>query len=173
MKNFNVITECYIDTNLVEYLLNDVVNHQGGCNEVMRTLNNKKNIFAIGVIDDDKRVNQNVNNFVTINQSEKLILMKHKERCQYLIRIKPAADMFILNCAKEEYVDTNQFGIPSELKAFTELSKSVSSGKDSRFKALFKELKNNKDFVALKRILKYLCEKQYKVNDMEVSNYLG
>ena len=55
-KLLNVITECYIDTNLIEFLLkNAKVNHQHCCNNVIKALNNKKNEFTIGIIDDDKR----------------------------------------------------------------------------------------------------------------------
>ena len=54
-KLFNVIPECYIDTNLIEFLLNAKVNHQHSCNNVIKALNDKKDEFAIGIIDNDKR----------------------------------------------------------------------------------------------------------------------
>lgn len=47
MKDLDIVPECYIDTNLVETLLNmageptDGVNHQKGCNTVVKTITEK------------------------------------------------------------------------------------------------------------------------------------
>lgn len=52
----NVITECYVDTNLARTLLNaGKVNHQHACSKVCRTMDRRFNdTFAVGIIDDDK-----------------------------------------------------------------------------------------------------------------------
>lgn len=34
-KILNVMPECYVDTNLIEYLLDGVVNHQHCCSKVV------------------------------------------------------------------------------------------------------------------------------------------
>lgn len=45
MKDLDIIPECYIDTNLIETILNtkgcytEGVNHQKGCNTVVKTMN--------------------------------------------------------------------------------------------------------------------------------------
>lgn len=59
MKDLDIIPECYIDTNLIETILNtkgcytEGVNHQKGCNTVVKTMNdpNKlKNEFALETV---------------------------------------------------------------------------------------------------------------------------
>ena len=70
-KLFNVIPECFIDTNLIEFLLNAKVNHQHSCNNVIKALNDKKDEFAIGIIDNDKR------KVAYINDCKEIIKTKH------------------------------------------------------------------------------------------------
>ncbi len=64
MKDLDIIPECYIDTNLIETILNtkgcytEGVNHQKGCNTVVKTMNDPKklkNEFALGIVDADKQ----------------------------------------------------------------------------------------------------------------------
>ena len=57
-KDWHIVPECYIDTNLAEYLLGSHgVNHQKGCNAVAKKMmeSNLKDQFSIGIIDNDKR----------------------------------------------------------------------------------------------------------------------
>lgn len=63
--------------------------------------------------------------------------------------------------AAEQGVDTETFGIPSELDKFTKLSKNVASNADPRFKSLFAAIKENSEIRSLKLALKYLCDKKY------------
>ena len=54
-KLLNVLPECYVDTNLIEYLLDAGVNHQHCCSKVVGQLNTTfANSFAIGIIDKAK-----------------------------------------------------------------------------------------------------------------------
>lgn len=54
-KLLNIIPECYVDTNLIEYLTNAQVNHQHSCTKVVGLLNTRfKDQFSIGIIDKDK-----------------------------------------------------------------------------------------------------------------------
>lgn len=51
----NVLPECYVDTNMIEYLLDAGVNHQHSCSKVVGQLNTAfSDRFAIGIIDKDK-----------------------------------------------------------------------------------------------------------------------
>lgn len=162
-KLLNVIPECYVDTNLIEYLLNAGVNHQHSCTKVVGVLKtNFSDKFAIGIIDKDKVKLGYIEDCNEIATSQHLTLMKHKEKHQYLITIRPAIDGFILDCAKEQRVDTKTFGIPSTLKDFTKESKSITSNNDPRFKSLFKAIKDNKEIINLKNTLKYLCDNKFK-----------
>ena len=58
MKDLYFVPECYVDTNLIESLLEtDGVNHQMGCNNVAKAMESGvlKESFAVGIIDSDKR----------------------------------------------------------------------------------------------------------------------
>lgn len=164
-KMMNVLPECYVDTNLIEYLLDAAVNHQHSCSKVVGQLNSTfADRFAIGIIDKDKVELGYIRECEDIAKTEHLTLMKHRTRPQYLITIAPAVDGFVLDCAKIQGIDPKIFDIPSDLKGFTRVSKSVTSNTDVRFKRLFAAIKDNSEIVALKRTLKYLNEMQYKVD---------
>ena len=54
-KLLYIMPECFVDTNLIEYLLNSGVNHQHCCSKVVGQLNSTfADKFAIGIIDKDK-----------------------------------------------------------------------------------------------------------------------
>lgn len=157
-----VLPECYVDTNLVEYLLDAGVNHQHCCNKVVAQLNTRfVDKFAIGIIDRDKVRLGYIQDCEEIAQTEHLTLMKHRERPQYLILVAPAIDGFVLDCAKEQGVSPDDFGIPSELKGFTKLSKSVTANSDRRFRSLFIAIRDNREIRSLKSTLEYLCKNGY------------
>lgn len=170
-KLFNVISECFIDTNLIEFLLNAKVNHQHCCNNVVKTLNNKKDEFAIGIIDNDKRAVAYIKDCEKIREINRLNFFKHRARNQYLITIFPATDRFIFNIAKEEGVNLSDFDLPTEFKDFLEETKTETSNKDQRFKKLFKEIKNHKEISLLQKVLTYLCENKYQSDVEEIKKF--
>lgn len=170
-KLFNVISECFIDTNLIEFLLNAKVNHQHCCNNVVKTLNNKKDEFAIGIIDNDKRAVAYIKDCEKIREINRLNFFKHRTRNQYLITIFPATDRFIFNIAKEEGVNLSDFDLPTEFKDFLEETKTETSNKDQRFKKLFKEIKNHKEISLLQKVLTYLCENKYQSDVEEIKKF--
>lgn len=164
-KMLNVLPECYVDTNLVEYLLNAFVNHQHCCSKVVGQLNSTfADRFAIGIIDKDKVELGYLRECEELAKTKHLTLMKHRTRSQFLITIVPAVDGFILDCVKAQSIDPKAFDIPSDLKGFTKISKSITSNTDVRFKRLFAAIKDNPEVVVLKQALKYLNEMQYKVD---------
>ena len=61
-------------------------------------------------------------------------------------------------------VNVENFGLPGDLKKFTDESKRVSSNSDPRFKSLFAAIKDNDEIRSLKMALKYLCENNYSSN---------
>lgn len=160
-----IVPECYVDTNLIEYLLSAAVNHQHSCSKVVEVLKtNYYDKFAVGIIDDDKHRLGYIDECSNIARTNHLLLLKHKESSHYLIMVTPAIDKFILDCAKEQKVKPEDYNLPSELKEFTKVSKSVSSNKDPKFKSLFAAVKGNSEIQSLKRTLKYLCEKQHQAD---------
>lgn len=80
---------------------------------------------------------------------------------------------YLLDSAKEQGVDTEKYNLPSTLKEFTKLSKSVTSNKDERFKNLFAAINGNSEFRALKMALKYLLDKQYNTDISELALIFG
>lgn len=164
-KLLNVLPECYVDTNLIEYLLDAGVNHQHSCSKVVGQLNTTfADSFAVGIIDKDKVELGYVKECNLIANTEHLILLRHNTRPQYLVMVSPAIDGFILDCARKEGVDPQIFGIPADLKGFTRVSKAVTSNTDPRFKKLFALLKENSEISALCSALRYLCENKYNVD---------
>lgn len=100
-KILNVMPECYVDTNLIEYLLDGVVNHQHCCSKVVGQLNNTfADKFAIGIIDKDKVELGYIQDCDEIAKTEHLTLLKHKSRHHYLITISPAVDKYSYGFSK-------------------------------------------------------------------------
>lgn len=175
MKDLDIIPECYIDTNLVETLLNikgcwiDGVNHQKGCNTVTKTMMTiKKDSFALGVIDTDKRMPSYVEEFNMIGSSKHLSLMKHKDKDHFLLMIKPAMDTLILACVAELGVDLAEYDLTSNLKAFTDITKDVDSKKDPRFKHLFKDIQTAREMETLGNVLAYLNNHKYDYKESDL-----
>ena len=174
-KDFHIVPECYIDTNLAEYLLDSHgVNHQKGCNAVAKKMmeSNLKDQFSIGIIDNDKRQHSYVSKFTEIAHTQHITLLKHKERPHYFVRISPAMDQFILDCANELGVNLKDYGLPSELEEFTKVTKNVNAKNDYRFKSLFHALEDSKEISKLRSVLNYLNDKQYKCDIVELKKIL-
>lgn len=170
-KDWHIVPECYIDTNLTEFMLDSHgVNHQKGCNAVAKKMmeSNQKNQFSIGIIDNDKRQHSYVNEFTVIAHTQHVTLLKHKERPHYFIRISPAMDQFIMDCATEQGINFTDYGLPSELEAFTKITKDVKVKNDNRFKSLFVALENCKEIAILRSALEYLNMEQYKCDAAEL-----
>lgn len=163
MKDLDIVPECYIDTNLVETLLNmageptDGVNHQKGCNTVVKTITEKmKGAFALGVIDADKLQPSYIKECEEIAASQHISLLKHRTNNHYFLRIQPAMDKLILDCAEEAGIDLTNYGLTSDLKAFTNITKKVNSKNDPRFKKMFKRLRATREMTILSQVLCYL-----------------
>lgn len=169
-KDWHIVPECYIDTNLAEFLLDSHgVNHQKGCNAVAKKMmENLKDQFSIGIIDNDKRQHSYVSEFTEIAHTQHVALLKHKERPHYFVRISPAMDQFILDCAAEQGINLQDYGLPSELAEFTKITKDVKAKNDYRFKSLFGALENSKEISKLRSVLKYLNDKQYNSDAAEL-----
>ena len=170
-KDWHIVPECYIDTNLAEYLLDSHgVNHQKGCNAVAKKMmeSNLKDQFSIGIIDNDKRQHSYVSEFTEIAHTQHIALLKHRERPHYFVRISPAMDQFILDCVAERGINLQDFGLPSDLSEFTKITKDVKAKNDYRFKSLFGAIENSKEIIILRSLLNYLNDKQYKCDTTEL-----
>jgi len=166
-----IIPECYVDTNLVETLVCTAgCNHQKGCNQVTKVMQEKfADRFAVGIIDADKKSPSYLNEFSEIASSEHLKLFRHSNRPHFIILVHPAADRFILSCAKVAGVNVANYGLSPVLKEFTVQTKNVMSNKDSRFKQLFKSMENVGEIKLMKSLISYLVRTTYKVSDDEIA----
>lgn len=165
-----IIPECYIDTNLVETLVcTGGCNHQKGCNQVAKIMQEKfADRFAVGIIDADKRRPSYLNEFREIAASEHLKLFRHHVRPHFIILVLPAADGFILSCAKVAQINMADYELSPVLKEFTDQTKNVMSNKDARFKRLFKSMKDVGEMKLLDSLLVYLVRNTYKSSDEDI-----
>lgn len=168
-----IISECYIDTNLVETLVcTGGCNHQKGCNQVVKVMQEKfANRFAVGIIDADKRHPSYLNEFREIASSEHLKLFRHPTRSHFIILVHPAADCFILSCAEVAQISMADYELSPVLKEFTAQTKNVMSNKDVRFKRLFKSMKDVGEMKLLESLLVYLINNTYNASNDELQRF--
>ncbi len=78
------VPECYFDTVLLKKLLqtNKRLVHRKGCNNVVNDLDSErlKDLFAVGIIDKDKRELDYLKNCTVLYNANKIVLWKHKDR---------------------------------------------------------------------------------------------
>ena len=170
MRDLYIIPECFVDTSLVESLLDtEGVNHQKGCYMVTGVMEGKyREDFAVGVIDFDKKRPLYMNEFVELASSEHLMLMKHKSRNHYVIYVKPAMDGFILSQVAVAGLKLADYGLPSDLKAFTRITKTITTKLDNRFKMLFRDLKDCNEVKLFSNVLNYLKANKFSSKEEEL-----
>ena len=92
-SNECIITECYIDSCLIEVLLfagRNHVNHQKGNGTVANRMKDKFfDKFCIGIIDEDRKKLDYLKEFNPLEETVSLKSWKHKTKNQYLIQIRP------------------------------------------------------------------------------------
>ena len=168
-----VVPECYVDTNLINVLLNKACNHPKGCATVCKTLDAKlADQFAIAIIDKDKKEPKAVEQFVKIGESEHLVVSKHQTRHHYLIQIKPAIESFILDAAEELGINLSDYGLKTELEELRIISKTITAKKDDRFARLFHVLRTASHMQCLSKILEYLLNEKYAVSEERILRIL-
>ena len=89
MKYNEIMPECFIDTTLVTSLLDAKVSHKHSCNEVAREMEKGKykDVFAVGIIDNDKRKISYIESFDEIGRTENLTFLKHRDKHHYVIKV--------------------------------------------------------------------------------------
>ena len=182
MENFDmyIVPECYVATNFVETILKTGkaptkgVNHQKGCNMVAKTIKDTLgDSFAIGVIDDDKRKVAMLGECIEICATEHIRVLKQNDKPHYLFMIRPAMDRFILDAAKEQGVNPESFGYPTELKKFTKRTKDIDTKNDPNMTKLVKAICQNPEIAALQSALLYLKTTKYDADTDIVSEFFA
>lgn len=169
--DLSIIPECYIDTNLIETIVPSAkgYNHQKGCGTVARLMKRKfHDMFAVGIIDKDKRLIKYLEEFKIEIESENLQLFRHKDlkRHHYMIVINPAIERWILTNVEQASISLKDFDIPTEFEEFKKITKRITSKKDEKLKKLFIELKkcNPINVAILSKWIEYLKAKRYEVD---------
>ncbi len=147
--DLHIIPECYVDTKLIKVAVppQTKYNHQKGCSNVIKTMQQKFNDdFALGIIDKDKQIQAYVEQFDLIyNVPDTLQLLKHPYCHHYLIFICPAVEKWIIVNANEVELSLTDFGLPhdfNQLKSITKTSKSeYDDPYSNNLQQLFREIK--------------------------------
>lgn len=167
-KALDIIPECFVDTNLVGWLLGKGVNHQHGCNNVTAVMQNAKlkDAFAIGIVDDDKRKSKYVDVFERVAATNHLEIRKHPDKPHFLIFVKKAAEDFIISAANEIGYDLACNNLSNDLEELKKTTKTCQSNEDKNLRKAFAALGNSSEVKIFKNILKYLEGHKY---DAEVN----
>jgi hypothetical protein len=175
-SNECIIPECYIDTCLIEVLLNvgkDYVNHQKGNGKVAREMKGKfVGAFCVGIIDEDRKKLDYLNGFDMVAESKHLKLWKIKGGHQYMIQIRPVIEEWILANCKESGIDLKDYNLPNLLYDLIKITKSLTSKRDQRFIRLFKDMikKGSGPMLELQKWLKYLNDKKFNTDINQLIN---
>jgi hypothetical protein len=172
--DFNIIPECFVDTNLIETIAPPTdkkqgYNHGKGCSTVAKKMLEEKALkegFAVGIIDKDKKEIRYLLEFDEIIEKDYLKLFKHPKKHHYFIQIMPVVEKWILRNAEEVDVTLSDFNLPNELEQFKMISKKRTSREDPNLKNLFKELKRKEasGIMTLSKWVTYLKKENYKVD---------
>lgn len=173
MKYNQIMPECFIDTTLVGSLLNAKVNHKHSCNEVAKEMERGKykDVFAVGIIDNDKRKLSYIEGFEVIGRTDNLTFLKHRDKHHYVIKIgqeRKAMETFIKANVEAIGMKMEDFDLPSDLDELIEQTKdSVSTQQDSRILNMCKALRRSPEVAKFQEVLAYLAVNNYDV-DIEV-----
>lgn len=168
-RALDIIPECYVDTNLVGFLLGEDVNHQYGCNQVANTMLKEKNSdrFFLGIVDDDKTKHSYLKDFCPVAKSDHLELMKHPERPHYFMLIKKAAEDLIDSAARELQFDFSSIGLKNGVEGLKKTTKDCHADVNPELRKAFAALLQAREIKIFRNVLKYLNEKKYGA-DMDV-----
>ena len=171
LDSLHIIPECYVDTNLVSTLLGGIgVNHQKCCNNVVALMKGRfKDDFAVGIIDNDKRRPQYLNECLVLARSEHLCLYKHPHKNHYIVTIDPAVEVFILSVATRGGVLMQDYDMPADLNGLKKITKHIVTNKNPNLVRLFRDLSTVGEFALLRSVLNYLLDKGYSSDSSEVA----
>lgn len=171
-----IITECFIDTNLLETLVPTKIgyNKQHGCNNVVNLMKgNLKDKFALGIVDRDKRELDYLKEFEILDEvSGCLLLWKHTTIHHYIIQIVPEVEPWLIKIVYELGIDLLEYNLPNDLNGMYKYAKKKSSKNDSNLRRLFYDF-GRRDHIALKKLthwIKYLKEKNYNTDINKLIN---
>jgi len=171
-----VITECYVDSNLIETIVPTKTgyNKQHGCNNVVKLMQGKLiDSFALGIVDKDKRDLDYLNEFNKVDEiTGYIILWKHNVKHHYIIQIVPEVEPWLKRIVDDLNLNFGDYDLPNELDNLYKYAKTQTSKADPNFKKLFLAISGKKHdcIERLKHWVKYLKEKNYKAEIQQLKN---
>ena len=168
MKQERIFPECYIDTNLVSYIVGGHVMHKSSCNEVVKAVNSSDS-FAVGIIDADKRLATMDAGFQKYEPEqnahhEHISMYVHADGKRFIFTVHPAMDKFILDAASHQGVRVEDFGYPSAMKDFTKFTKKITAANDSRFRNLISAIAKYPEMQRFRNTLKYMISNKQHID---------
>lgn len=168
------LPECYLDTLLVEVLLNKPlsVNHKKGNSSITTVMRNEplKDGFAVGIIDEDKVRLKELNTFTKVERLSKkgLKIYRNYKKKHFFIQICPAIEKWLLEECEKASLDiaSEKYKLPNTLKGLRAM-KGLTQRSDERFKRLFNDMCDNEscdELIELRRWLLFLKENNYNTN---------
>ena len=167
--DLHILPECYVDTNLVETITKSRYNHKHGCHNVVKAMqeaNHLKDGFALGIVDEDKKILKYTQEFNVVIEKYQLKLLKHPRKNHYLIYVVPAIEKWIIKNADEVNINLKAYHLPHDYSELQYHTKMKTSSKDEKFKDLFKALKkqNASGVLLLEKWITYLKAHPYDAN---------
>ncbi|MBX3253080.1 MAG: hypothetical protein KF862_02975 [Chitinophagaceae bacterium] len=135
--------ECFLDTNLVEALLNKpyTVNHKKGNSNIIKAMEEKrlKDSFVVALIDDDKVKVKALESYKKVDRLWRttMKLFMHPERKHFVIQVSPAIEKWIMKECEKGKINMEEFGLPGNLGGLRRM-KGLAQRNDSQFRELFK-----------------------------------
>lgn len=121
-SNYCIIPECYIDSCLVEVLLQadnrSRVNHKKGNGTVTSRMGDDfGDNFCIGIIDEDREPLDFLRDECVVKvENNHLKLWKHKGKHHYIIQLRPVVEKWIISVCVEGNISLKNHGLPDGWK---------------------------------------------------------
>lgn len=175
--HMHFVPECFFDTVLLKKLLqsNKRLMHRKGCNNVVNDLDSKrlKELFAVGIIDKDKRELDYLKNCIVLYNANRIILWKHKDRLQFVIQLNPPLEDWVITILNENGLRIEDFGYSTEFRRVKkQIKEDIDNENDDKLNKLVNAVIKTdcKTIKKLKSILLYLREKNYQADINELIN---
>lgn len=171
------VPECFFDTVLLKKVLqtNKRLMHRKGCNNVANDLDSErlKELFAVGIIDKDKRELHYLKNCTVLYNANKIILWKHKDRLQFVIQLDPPLENWVITILNENGLRIEDFGYSRDFKKLKkQIKEDIDNENDDKLNKLVNAVIKTdcKTIKKIKLILLYLKEKNYQTDINELIN---
>lgn len=171
------VPECFFDTVLLKKLLltNKRIVHRKGCNNVVNDLDSDrlKDSFAVAIIDKDKRELNYLKQCSILYNHNKVVLLKHVNRNQFVIQLNPPLEKWVIEILDENELAMEDFGY---VRAYKKLKKQIKDDIDNEGDERLNKLVNAiiktdcESIKVIRSFLHYLKNNNYRTDINELIN---